>query len=140
MFFSFRFSDPCLLNPSDNDSKVSGQNTPDCRNGNIGGSACDLAQQNQFFAALMEQIKILHDTNSRICQNLHETKGTGHKVFPKNLCTPSFLLSDYRASEFLLKIFVLPAIIIDFLSITTRSSFYVFVAPVNTNTQSILKP
>ncbi|KAH8340275.1 hypothetical protein KR074_011919 [Drosophila pseudoananassae] len=70
----FRFSDPCLLNPSDNDSKVSGQNTPDCRNGNIGGSACDLAQQNQFFAALMEQIKILHDTNSRICQNLHETK------------------------------------------------------------------
>ncbi|XP_070136778.1 uncharacterized protein [Drosophila bipectinata] len=71
----FRFSDPCLLNPSDNDSKVSGQNTPYCRNGNISGSACDLAQQNQFFAALMEQIKILHDTNSRICQNLHETKG-----------------------------------------------------------------
>ncbi|KAH8243003.1 hypothetical protein KR032_003622, partial [Drosophila birchii] len=72
----FRFSDPCLLNPSDsNDSKLSGQNTPDCRNGNAsGGSGCDLAQQNKFFAALMEQINILHDTNSKICRNLHETK------------------------------------------------------------------
>ncbi|XP_017036338.1 uncharacterized protein [Drosophila kikkawai] len=73
----FRFSDPCLLNPSDsNDSKLSGQNTPDCRNGNAsGGSGCDLSQQNKFFAALMEQINILHDTNSKICRNLHETKG-----------------------------------------------------------------
>ncbi|XP_017036335.1 uncharacterized protein [Drosophila kikkawai] len=72
----FRFSDPCLLNPSDsNDSKLSGQNTPDCRNGNAsGGSGCDLSQQNKFFAALMEQINILHDTNSKICRNLHETK------------------------------------------------------------------
>ncbi|KAI8046278.1 hypothetical protein M5D96_002480 [Drosophila gunungcola] len=70
----FRFSDPCLLNPSDNDSKLSGQNTPECRNGNNNGSGCDLAQQNKFFAALMEQINILHDTNSKICRNLHETK------------------------------------------------------------------
>ncbi|XP_017142622.1 AF4/FMR2 family member 4 isoform X6 [Drosophila miranda] len=77
----FRFSDPCLLNPSDNDSKLSGQNTPDCRNGNGNGntntndSGCDLVQQNKFFAALMEQINLLHDTNSKICRNLHETKG-----------------------------------------------------------------
>ncbi|XP_034138530.1 uncharacterized protein LOC117590197 isoform X6 [Drosophila guanche] len=73
----FRFSDPCLLNPSDNDSKLSGQNTPDCRNGNTNtnDSGCDLAQQNKFFAALMEQINLLHDTNSKICRNLHETKG-----------------------------------------------------------------
>ncbi|XP_017057077.1 uncharacterized protein LOC108098570 isoform X2 [Drosophila ficusphila] len=70
----FRFSDPCLLNPSDNDSKLSGQNTPECRNGNNNGSGCELAQQNKFFAALMEQINILHDTNSKICRNLHETK------------------------------------------------------------------
>ncbi|XP_026839965.1 uncharacterized protein LOC6594379 isoform X1 [Drosophila persimilis] len=76
----FRFSDPCLLNPSDNDSKLSGQNTPDCRNGNGNGntntndSGCDLVQQNKFFAALMEQINLLHDTNSKICRNLHETK------------------------------------------------------------------
>ncbi|BFF88864.1 uncharacterized protein DMAD_07759 [Drosophila madeirensis] len=72
----FRFSDPCLLNPSDNDSKLSGQNTPDCRNGNTNtnDSGCDLAQQNKFFAALMEQINLLHDTNSKICRNLHETK------------------------------------------------------------------
>ncbi|XP_017081681.1 uncharacterized protein LOC108114973 isoform X2 [Drosophila eugracilis] len=70
----FRFSEPCLLNPSDNDSKLSGQNTPDCRNGYYNDSGCDLAQQNKLFAALMEQINILHDTNSKICQNLHETK------------------------------------------------------------------
>ncbi|XP_070072909.1 uncharacterized protein [Drosophila takahashii] len=71
----FRFSDPCLLNPSDNDSKLSGHNTPECRNGNNNGSGCELAQQNKFFATLMEQINILHDTNSKICRNLHETKG-----------------------------------------------------------------
>ncbi|KAH8354545.1 hypothetical protein KR084_003829 [Drosophila pseudotakahashii] len=70
----FRFSDPCLLNPSDNDSKLSGQNTPECRNSNNNGSGCDLAHQNKFFATLMEQINILHDTNSKICRNLHETK------------------------------------------------------------------
>ncbi|XP_026832133.1 uncharacterized protein LOC6552109 isoform X3 [Drosophila erecta] len=70
----FRFSDPCLLNPSD-DSKLSGQNTPECRNVNNNGSGCDLAHQNKCFAALMEQINILHDTNSKICRNLHDTRG-----------------------------------------------------------------
>ncbi|XP_043656176.1 uncharacterized protein LOC122622074 isoform X2 [Drosophila teissieri] len=70
----FRFSDPCLLNPSDNDVKLSGQNSPDCRNVNNNDSGCDLAHQNKFFAALMEQINILHDTNSKICRNLHDTK------------------------------------------------------------------
>ncbi|XP_028894115.1 signal transducer and activator of transcription B isoform X2 [Zeugodacus cucurbitae] len=66
----FRFSDPCLLNPSDNDSKVSGQNTPDRRN----QLPSDL-ENNKFFAALMEQINLLHETNTKICRNLHETKG-----------------------------------------------------------------
>ncbi|EDW95641.2 uncharacterized protein LOC6535273 isoform X1 [Drosophila yakuba] len=70
----FRFSDPCLLNPSDTDFKLSAQNTPDCRNDNNNGSSCDQAHQNKFFAALMEQINILHDTNSKICRNLHDTK------------------------------------------------------------------
>ncbi|XP_067617763.1 uncharacterized protein [Eurosta solidaginis] len=66
----FRFSDPCLLNPSDNDSKVSGQNTPDRRN-----QIPTELENNKFFAALMEQINILHETNTKICRNLHETKG-----------------------------------------------------------------
>ncbi|XP_037940936.1 putative uncharacterized protein DDB_G0282499 isoform X2 [Teleopsis dalmanni] len=66
----FRFSDPCLLNPSDNDSKVSGQNTPNRRNHNT-----TEIENNKFFAALMEQINLLHETNSKICRNLHETKG-----------------------------------------------------------------
>ncbi|XP_004531062.1 uncharacterized protein LOC101448638 [Ceratitis capitata] len=65
----FRFSDPCLLNPSDNDSKVSGQNTPDRRN----QLPSDL-ENNKFFTALMEQINLLHETNTKICRNLHETK------------------------------------------------------------------
>lgn len=103
IFCRFRFSDPCLLNPSDNDSKLSGQNTPECRNGNNSNSASaasalnvngngsgvgvagDVEQQNKFFAALMEQINILHETNSKICRNLHETKGRnggGMKKYP----------------------------------------------------------
>lgn len=68
---SFRFSDPCLLNPSDNDSKISGQNTPDRRN-NI---PSDTEQNNKFFSVLMEQIQLLHETNTKICRDLHEAKG-----------------------------------------------------------------
>uniref|UniRef100_A0A1I8M5R6 Uncharacterized protein n=1 Tax=Musca domestica TaxID=7370 RepID=A0A1I8M5R6_MUSDO len=66
----FRFSDPCLLNPSDNDSKVSGQNTPD-RRANLPN---DMDQSNKFFNVLMEQIQLLHETNSKICRDLHEAK------------------------------------------------------------------
>ncbi|XP_061391947.1 uncharacterized protein LOC133327405 [Musca vetustissima] len=66
----FRFSDPCLLNPSDNDSKMSGQNTPDRRN-NLPN---DMDQNNKFFNVLMEQIQLLHETNSKICRDLHEAK------------------------------------------------------------------
>ncbi|XP_075147798.1 uncharacterized protein LOC142221847 isoform X2 [Haematobia irritans] len=67
----FRFSDPCLLNPSDNDSKVSGQNTPDRRNNLSSG---DMDQNNKFFNVLMEQIQMLHETNTKICRDLHEAK------------------------------------------------------------------
>uniref|UniRef100_A0A1A9WHU0 Uncharacterized protein n=1 Tax=Glossina brevipalpis TaxID=37001 RepID=A0A1A9WHU0_9MUSC len=66
-----QFSDPCLLNPSDNDSKLSGQNTPDKR----AGLTIDADNNtNKFFSILMEQIQLLHETNSKICRNLHETK------------------------------------------------------------------
>lgn len=66
---SFRFSDPCLVAPSDNDSKMSGQNTPDQRNleSQIGS--------NKFLAALLEQLTLLRETNTKIYRNLHETKG-----------------------------------------------------------------
>ncbi|KAI9580480.1 hypothetical protein GQX74_012561 [Glossina fuscipes] len=67
----FRFSDPCLLNPSDNDSKLSGQNTPDKRTGTTNDADNNT---NKFFSILMEQIQLLHETNSKICRNLHETK------------------------------------------------------------------
>ncbi|XP_065371825.1 probable basic-leucine zipper transcription factor J isoform X2 [Calliphora vicina] len=70
----FRFSDPCLLNPSDNDSKLSGQNTPDRRN-NLPN---DVDQNNKFFNILMEQIQLLHETNTKICRDLHEAKVLKH--------------------------------------------------------------
>lgn len=60
-----------MLNPSDNDSKLSGQNTPDRRN-NLPN---DMEQNNKFFNILMEQIQLLHETNTKICRDLHEAKG-----------------------------------------------------------------
>lgn len=59
-----------MLNPSDNDSKISDQNTTDQRN-----QMPSEIENNKFFAALMEQINLLHETNTKICRNLHETKG-----------------------------------------------------------------
>lgn len=76
IIFSFRFSDPCLLNPSDNDSKLSGQNTPDRRN-NLPN---DMDQNNKFFNVLMEQIQLLHETNTKICRDLHEAKGNTRSI------------------------------------------------------------
>ncbi|XP_073815610.1 probable cytochrome P450 304a1 isoform X5 [Musca autumnalis] len=73
----FRFSDPCLLNPSDNDSKMSGQNTPDRRN----NLPSDMDQNNKFFNVLMEQIQLLHETNSKICRDLHEAKAIPRMPF-----------------------------------------------------------
>lgn len=63
---NFRFSDPCLLNPSDGESKMSGQNTPNDNVTNL--------NNNKLFMTLMEQINLLHETNSKICRNLQDTK------------------------------------------------------------------
>lgn len=43
----------------------------------VQGTAADTDSNsnNKFFLALMEQINLLHETNSKICRNLHETKG-----------------------------------------------------------------
>lgn len=65
---SFRFSDPCLIAPSDNESKMSGKNTPD------GKSIDNQIGNSKFLSTLLEQINLLHETNTKICRNLHETK------------------------------------------------------------------
>ncbi|KAL5284109.1 hypothetical protein ACFFRR_006401 [Megaselia abdita] len=69
----FRFSDPCLVNPSDNESKMSGLLQDGVAPGQ-GTAETDSNSNNKFFLALMEQINLLHETNSKICRNLHETK------------------------------------------------------------------
>lgn len=43
--------------------------------GQPGTAETDSNSNNKFFLALMEQINLLHETNSKICRNLHETKG-----------------------------------------------------------------
>ncbi|XP_055384747.1 putative uncharacterized protein DDB_G0282133 isoform X2 [Condylostylus longicornis] len=76
-----RFSDPCLINPSDHEgSKLSGQNTPSLNpeqdnlsNQNNNNNSNNMSNQ-KLFLTLMEQINLLHETNSKICRNLHDTK------------------------------------------------------------------
>ncbi|XP_037922985.1 bromodomain and WD repeat-containing DDB_G0285837 isoform X2 [Hermetia illucens] len=66
---SLRFSDPCLIAPSDTDSKISGKNSPDTK------SFENQTTSNKLLTRLLEEINSLHETNSKICRNLHETKG-----------------------------------------------------------------
>ncbi|CAD7093630.1 unnamed protein product [Hermetia illucens] len=65
---SLRFSDPCLIAPSDTDSKISGKNSPDTK------SFENQTTSNKLLTRLLEEINSLHETNSKICRNLHETK------------------------------------------------------------------
>lgn len=65
--FTFRFSDPCLAGNSDNDSPNSEKDEKK------NASAKD--ENSKLFKTLLEQIHILHETNSKICRNLHENMG-----------------------------------------------------------------
>lgn len=63
----FSFSDPCLAGNSDNESPNSDDNSqkiPSAKDDN-----------HKLFKTLLEQIHILHETNSKICRNLHENMG-----------------------------------------------------------------
>lgn len=61
-----RFSDPCLAGNSD-DSKNSGKTHNITKND-------DVPENSKLISSLMDQIHLLHETNSKICRNLHETK------------------------------------------------------------------
>lgn len=70
MFYSF--SDPCLAANSDNDSKDSG-NGPTNHTSNSPKN--DNNSSNKMLATILQQIGVLHETNTKICRNLHENKG-----------------------------------------------------------------
>ncbi|XP_037030701.1 uncharacterized protein LOC119070455 isoform X1 [Bradysia coprophila] len=59
-----RFSDPCLAGNSDNDSPNSEENSQK--------HTSTKGDNSKLFKTLLEQIHILHETNSKICRNLHE--------------------------------------------------------------------
>lgn len=61
-FFHFRFSDPCLAANSEDET----QNDRD--------KSKNQSDQNKLIATLIKQINILHETNSKICRNLNDTK------------------------------------------------------------------
>lgn len=68
-FFSwFSFSDPCLAANSDDDesAQASRQNKTNTKNP---------LDSTKLLSTLIQQINILHDTNSKICRNLNDTKG-----------------------------------------------------------------
>lgn len=63
--FPCRFSDPCLANNSEED-----ETQPDRDKSNMKNQS----DHNKLIATLIKQINILHETNSKICRNLNDTK------------------------------------------------------------------
>jgi len=53
--------------------KTTASSTPVNSSNNNGIS--NTRDNSKILATLLEQINLLHDTNSKICKNLHETKG-----------------------------------------------------------------
>lgn len=64
MLSTFSFSDPCLAANSDNESKDSGNNQNSSKD-----------ESTKMLTTILEQISVLHETNTKICRNLHENKG-----------------------------------------------------------------
>lgn len=60
-----RFSDPCLAANSEED-----ETQPDRDKSNMKNQS----DHNKLIATLIKQINILHETNSKICRNLNDTK------------------------------------------------------------------
>lgn len=72
-FFSTRnFSDPCLAANSDNDSKDSGDKNSQQLKQNINSTKNDT--NTNLVATLLQQMNMLHETNSKIIRNLQDTK------------------------------------------------------------------
>lgn len=94
--FFYRFSEPCLLNVAS--SEVQNDSRPNClNNDNLGNvpstSASNVeASTNKLFAVIMEHIQQLHDTNSKIYRNLHETKGRKYIRSMSWFCLETFVV------------------------------------------------
>ncbi|XP_059621323.1 uncharacterized protein LOC132264981 isoform X3 [Phlebotomus argentipes] len=75
-----RFSDLGMTSMSDNDSKERDEEdelspTSSRDHSNANNRPAIEAKDGKLLATLLEQISLLHDTNAKICRNLHETKG-----------------------------------------------------------------
>lgn len=60
------FSDPCLVNGVEEDIRQNGDDKTRMKN---------QSDNNKLMATLIKQINVLHETNSKICRNLSDTKG-----------------------------------------------------------------
>lgn len=63
---------------SSSESQQNRQRTRSSRSGtNGGGGGASMSHMNdpRILGTLLEQINLLHETNSKICRNLHDTKG-----------------------------------------------------------------
>uniref|UniRef100_A0A1B0CBR5 Uncharacterized protein n=1 Tax=Lutzomyia longipalpis TaxID=7200 RepID=A0A1B0CBR5_LUTLO len=83
-----RFSDLGMTSMSDNDSKerdeedeLSPTSSRDLSNNTNTRPQIDgaTAKDGKLLVTLLEQISLLHDTNAKICRNLHETKVLGKR-------------------------------------------------------------
>lgn len=63
-FFNLRFSDPCLAANSEDETQTDRDKS----------NTKNQSDHNKLIATLIKQINILHETNSKICRNLNDTK------------------------------------------------------------------
>lgn len=80
----FSFSDPCLAANSDDDesAQASRKNKTNTKNP---------LDNTKLLATLIQQINILHDTNSKIYRNLNDTKGEWWSIGDANFSCAYFL-------------------------------------------------
>lgn len=71
-YFCRNFSDPCLAANSDNDSKDSGDKNSQQIKQNVNSTKNDT--NSNLVATLLQQMNMLHETNSKIIRNLQDTK------------------------------------------------------------------
>lgn len=78
-----RFSDPGLGGNSDNENDNDSQKDENCTKHiqNNGGGGGGDGNNSKLLSSLLEQINLLHDTNTKICRNLHETKGRCYRFY-----------------------------------------------------------
>lgn len=59
--------------------------------GGGGGASMSHMSDPRILGTLLEQINLLHETNSKICRNLHDTKGKSPSFVDVLMCKSSFI-------------------------------------------------